>query len=131
VQKSPPVRVLFDHGTPKGLARTVVEHTVQTAQSRGWAMLGNGGLLDRRIRHQQNLKTCRIALVVLTGNTRWSLIRLHTDRVATAVAAAKPGCYTEVEILFERSRVDAGTVWRRKMAAPPPRAGRHPRTSDP
>ena len=62
--------VLFDHGTPKGLARTLVGHTVHTAQSRGWDTLSNGALLnaaeeagfdlllttDRRIRYQQNLQ---------------------------------------------------------------------------
>jgi hypothetical protein len=46
VSKSPPVLVLFDHGTPKGLARTVIGHTVQTAQSRGWNTLSNGELLN-------------------------------------------------------------------------------------
>ena len=78
--------VLFDHGTPKGLARALSEHTVHTAQSRGWDKLSNGALLDaadeagfelllttdRRIRHQQNLRARRIALVVLTAPSgRW------------------------------------------------------------
>jgi hypothetical protein len=30
----PPVLILFDHGTPKGLARALSEHTVHTAQSK-------------------------------------------------------------------------------------------------
>jgi hypothetical protein len=77
------VLILFDHGTPKGLVRALSEHTIHTAQSRGWAALTNGALLDaaegagfqvllttdRRIRHQQNLAARRIALVVLTGST--------------------------------------------------------------
>ena len=82
----PPVLVLFDHGTPKGLAHALSEHTVHTAQSRGWDKLSNGALLDaadeagfelllttdRRIRHQQNLRARRIALVVLTAPSgRW------------------------------------------------------------
>jgi hypothetical protein len=109
------VLVLFDHGTPKGLARALSAHTIQTAQSRGWDTLGNGALLDaaeeagfevllttdRRIRYQQNLQARRIALVVLTGSTRWSRVRQHADRVAAAVASATPGSYTEVEIPFE------------------------------
>jgi hypothetical protein len=33
---------------------------------------------DRRIRYQQNLQVRRIAFVVLTGSTKWSLIRQHT-----------------------------------------------------
>ena len=107
--------VLFDHGTPKGLARALSAHTVQTAQARGWDTLGNGALLtaaeeagfelflttDRRIRYQQNLRVLRIALVVLTGSTKWSRVRQHVDRIAAAVASATPGSYSEVEIPFE------------------------------
>jgi hypothetical protein len=109
------VLVLFDHGTPKGLARALSAHTIHTAQSRGWNTLSNGALLDaaeeagfevllttdRRIRYQQNLQTRRIALVVLTGSTRWSRVRQHGDRIAAAVAAVTPGSYAEVEIPIE------------------------------
>ena len=116
--KSRPLLVLFDHGTPKGLVRTLVGHTVHTAQSRGWDTLSNGELLnaaeeagfdlllttDRRIRYQQNLKTRRIALVVLTGSTKWSLVRQHADRIAAAIATAAPGSYSEVDIPFEPQR---------------------------
>ena len=59
-----------------------------TARRKGF---GNGALLDaaeeagfelllttdRRIRHQQDLRARRIALVVLTGSTKWSLVRRH------------------------------------------------------
>jgi hypothetical protein len=107
--------ILFDHGTPKGLASALPGHTVVTAQSRGWDRLNNGALLnaaeeaaldllrttDRRIRHQQNLAGRKIALVVLTGTTKWSHARLHLERLAAVVNAATPGSYTEVEIPFE------------------------------
>ena len=107
--------ILFDHGTPKGLARALSGHTIHTAQSRGWDALSNGALLDaaeqagfelllttdRRIRYQQNLEVRRIALVVLTGSTRWSRVRQHTDRIAAAVASATTASYAEVEIPFE------------------------------
>ena len=56
---------------------------------------------DRRIRHQQNLRARRIALVVLTGSTKWSVVRKHADRIAAAVASATPGSYAEVEIPLE------------------------------
>jgi hypothetical protein len=109
------VLVLFDHGTPKGLARLLPEHTVHTAQSRGWDTLSNGALLnaaeqagfelllttDRRIRYQQNLQSRRIALLVLTGSTKWSLVRQHAGRIAASVDSATPGSYAEVEIPFE------------------------------
>ena len=107
--------VLFDHGTPKGLVRALSGHTVHTAQSKGWDTLNNGALLnaaedagfelllttDRRIRHQQSLRARRISLVVLTGSTKWSLVRQHADRIAAAVASATPGSYVEIEIPFE------------------------------
>ncbi len=106
--------ILFDHGTPKGLARALPGHTIITAQARGWDKLNNGALLnaaeeaavdlllttDRRIRYQQNLAARRIALVVLTGTTKWSRVRLHLARVAAVVNAATPGSYTEVDIPF-------------------------------
>jgi hypothetical protein len=56
---------------------------------------------DRRIRYQQNLAGRRIALVVLTGTTKWARVRLHLERVAAVVDAATPGRYTEVEIPFK------------------------------
>ena len=107
--------VLFDHGTPKGLIRALPGHTVHTAQSKGWGTLSNGALLDaaeeagfevllttdRRIRYQQNLRVRRIALVVLTGSTKWSRVRQHSGSIATAVASAKLGSYSEIEIPFE------------------------------
>jgi len=109
------VLILFDHGTPNGLARALSGHTVQTAQARGWDTLSNGALLaaaeeagfelflttDRRIRYQQNLRVLRIALVVLTGSTKWSFVRQNVDRIAAAVASATPGSYAEVEIPLE------------------------------
>jgi hypothetical protein len=41
------VLVLFDHGTPKGLALVLSEHTVYTAQSKGWDRLDNGRAAER------------------------------------------------------------------------------------
>jgi hypothetical protein len=58
---------------------------------------------DRRIRYQQNLWVRAIAVVVLTGSTKWSLVRQHTDRIAEAVAAAVPGTYSEIQIPFEKN----------------------------
>jgi hypothetical protein len=112
------VLVLFDHGTPKGLIRSLAGHTVYTAQAKGWDELSNGALLnaaeeakfdvllttDRRIRYQQNLQARRIALVVLTGTTKWSRVRLYGDRIAAAVSSATVGSYAEVEIPFELKR---------------------------
>jgi len=106
--------ILFDHGTPRGLARMLANHTIITAKARGWDKLNNGDILkaaeaaavdlllttDQGIRYQQNLVGRKIAIVVVTGTTKWSRVRLHYERIATAVNAATPGSYTEVEIPF-------------------------------
>lgn len=95
--------IFFDHGTPKGLARALPGHTVDTAQARGWDTLSNGALLnaaeeagfdlllttDQRIRYQQNLSARHIALVVLTGSTKWSRASQHTARPEIAPAPAQ------------------------------------------
>jgi hypothetical protein len=104
--------VLFDNGTPRTLARYLIDHhTVTEARARGWDELGNGELLtvaeaagfevlvttDRNIRYQQNLTNRKIAVVVL-GKGRWSVIKARVAQVVAAVNAASPGSYTEVEI---------------------------------
>ena len=108
------MRILFDHGTPRGIARALADHTVLTAYAQGWDRLNNGALLraaedaavdvvlttDQRIRYQQNLAGRQIAIVVLTGTTKWTRVRVHLDRIAVAVNAATPGSYTEVAIPF-------------------------------
>jgi hypothetical protein len=107
--------ILFDHGTPKRLAAALSGHTVVSAQSRGWDRVTNGVLLDvseqagfdlllstdQGIRYQQNLAGRKIAIVVLTGATKWSRVRLHLSVIAAVVNAATPGSYTEVKIPFE------------------------------
>jgi hypothetical protein len=113
------VLILFDHGTPKGLIRALSGHAIHTGQSRGWDTLSNGALLnaaeeagfelllttDRRIRSQQNLIMRRIALVVLSGSTKWSRVRQHTDRIAAIVAAATPAVTQRSRFPSSRSPV--------------------------
>ena len=105
------MRVLFDNGTPRGVAAALAAHVVEEARSRGWDTLKNGELLDaaeaagfdafvttdRNICHQQNLAGRKIAVVVL-GKGRWRLIKNRLPEIAIAVAAAQPGSFVEVEI---------------------------------
>jgi hypothetical protein len=106
--------VLFDHVTPRGIARFLPGHTVTKAKDRGWDRLTNGDLLaeaegagfdvlltaDKNMRYQQNLTGRRIALVVLS-TPQWPRVRLHLDIIAAAVDAATPGSYAEVDIPYE------------------------------
>lgn len=40
------MRVLFDNGTPRGVAAALSDHTVEEVRARGWDTLKNGELLD-------------------------------------------------------------------------------------
>ena len=104
--------VLFDHGTPKGLARSLPEHTVHTAQSKGWNKLSNGALLDAAEEAGFELLLTADRRIPPAkpespphrprrADAKWSLVRRHADRIATAVASATAGSYVEVEIPFE------------------------------
>lgn len=103
--------VLFDHGTPRGIGRSLHPHTIKEAKAQGWDTLTNGELLrvaeeagfdlllttDKNLRFQQNLQGRKLAIVVLS-NSRWRRVRRALDSIATAVNAAEPGSYTVVDI---------------------------------
>jgi len=108
--------VLFDNGTPRTLARYLIDHhTVTEARARGWERLENGELLtiaeaagfevivttDRNLRYQQKLASRKIGIVVL-GKGRWTIIKSHVAEVVAAVNAATPSSYSEVEIPDEK-----------------------------
>jgi predicted nuclease of predicted toxin-antitoxin system len=107
--------VLFDNGTPRTLARFLIDrHMVTEARARGWQELENGDLLneaeaagfevlvttDKNLRYQQNLVGRKIAIVVL-GQGQWSLIKHQVAQVVAAVNAATPGSIAEVDIPYE------------------------------
>jgi len=109
----PPMFILFDHGTPRSIARWPPGHTVVEAIARGWDRLANGALLkaaeeagfdillstDKNIQYQQNLKGRRIAVIL--GNSQRPAVHRYIDRVVAAVNAATPGSFTEVDIPYE------------------------------
>ena len=102
------MKILFDHGAPAPLRRQLASHEISTAYEMGWARLSNGDLLaaaeksfdafittDQNLRHQQNLAGRRLAILVLP-TTSWPEIRKHTNQVADAVTALKPGDFIEL-----------------------------------
>jgi hypothetical protein len=107
------MRVLFDNGTPKPIARSLTGHEITYARKVGWHEFENGKLIriaeeagydvllstDKNIRYQQSLAGRRISLVIL-GNSQWPRVRLHLVRIAAAVNEATPGSYAEVEIPY-------------------------------
>ena len=103
--------ILFDHVTPRGIARFLADHTVTKAKERGWDTLANGDLLaeaeragfdvlitaDKNMRFQRNLTGRRIAIVVLS-TPQWPVVRLQIDKIAATVNAATPGSYAEIAL---------------------------------
>ncbi len=55
---------------------------------------------DGGIRYQQNLKGRKIAIVVLTGCTKWFRVRQFRFEIVGTIEAATTGSYTEVPISF-------------------------------
>jgi hypothetical protein len=108
------MRILFDQGVPRGLTASLRDHEVTEARKVKWEGISNGELLkltegagfdllvttDKNMRYEQNLANRKISIVVL-GNSPWRLVRRHLVEVVTAVNAARPGSYVEVDIPFE------------------------------
>jgi hypothetical protein len=105
------MRILFDNGTPRGVASALPGRAVEEARLHGWDTLRNGELLDateaagfdvflttdRNIRDQQSLTGRKIAFAILSKG-RWRLIKNRLPEIAAAVAAAPPGSLAEVQI---------------------------------
>ncbi len=104
--------ILFDVNVPRPLAKRLTRHTVVFADLRGWRLLTNGDLLavaeaaafdvlltaDTNLRYQQNLRSRRIAVVVLSTNA-WSVIRDNAAPIEVALDRATPGSYEEVALV--------------------------------
>jgi hypothetical protein len=105
--------VLFDQSTPAPLRLHLSAHTVTEARERGWDRLANADLLNAAEAagfevfpdsgQKPSLPTKpggrQIAIVVI-GNAQWRVLRYYVERVVSAVDAATPGSYTEVDIPF-------------------------------
>ena len=105
------MRIFFDQGTPVPLRQSLTHHEVATAFERDWSRLENGQLLDAAEKHgfevivttdsnlqyQQNLKSRRIAIIVLSTPS-WIRIQHSVAEVVSAIDAVSEGSYTEIEI---------------------------------
>jgi len=102
---------LFDQGTPVPLRKFLPGHEVKTAAQQRWSTLLNGELLraaeqagfdvllttDTHLQFQQNLQIYKLAAVVLNRN-RWQLIQAVIPQILAAIAEAKPGSLTVVDV---------------------------------
>ena len=105
------MRILFDHGTPRGIARWLEGHSVREAKAQGWDTLTNGELLkaaedagfdlllttDQSLPHQQNMVGRKIAVVVL-NKASWRLIKPAIPQIVASIQAAQPGGATVVAV---------------------------------
>ena len=104
------MKILFDQGTPAPLRKHLQGHEVATAHDVGWAELRNGELLaaaesrfevlittDQSLRHQQDLRDRKLAIVVLM-TTSWPRIRRHVARVVAALESIRASEVMEVVI---------------------------------
>ena len=105
------MRILFDNNTPKPLRRYLTEHTVDTANEKGWAELRNGNLLDsaeregyeivitadQSMRYQQNIARRQVGVVVLLSN-RWPEVQMRIEEIHAALEGIQPGEFRELPI---------------------------------
>jgi PIN like domain len=105
------MRILLDECVPRRLRHELPGHDVHTVHEMGWSGKKNGELLqlmagqafevlltvDQSIRHQQNLQSAGIALVVLVApsNRLADLVPLMPS-VQVVLNSAKPGDVIEV-----------------------------------
>ena len=104
------MRILLDESVPVQVREALHDHSVSTAVEMGWRGIGNGELLDRaeaegfelvvaadkNLRHQQNLRKRRIAILELWTNHRPTLER-HFARIRERVHSASSGQYVVLE----------------------------------
>ena len=107
------MRVLLDECVPKAFGRSLIGHSVRTVPQVGWAGKKNGELLglmsaagfqvfltvDQGVRHQQNLRSAGVAVVVMVAgsNDIVDLLPLVPGVLATLVTV-QPGDAIEVTI---------------------------------
>ena len=103
------MRILFDVNIPEPLRSYFAEHSVDTANEKGWARVRNGNLLDnaekdgyevlitadQNMRYQQNMASRQLAVIVLLSN-RWPRVQLRIEDIRAALEGMDPGEVREV-----------------------------------
>jgi predicted nuclease of predicted toxin-antitoxin system len=104
------MKILFDQGTPAPLRHALAGQSVSTEYEKGWSNLENGDLLaeaeksfdliittDKNLAYQQNLKSRKIAILILP-TTNWPRIQRHVHLVFAAVESISPAAFVELQI---------------------------------
>jgi hypothetical protein len=104
------MKILFDQGTPAPLRAHLKGHEIDTAYELGWAGLRNSELLaatekngyqllvttDQNLKHQQNLRGKKLAVLVLLS-TSWLRLIKHVEEIALLLEDMQPGTYAEFD----------------------------------
>jgi hypothetical protein len=105
------VKLLLDHCLPRRLKQSFADHDVATAAEMGWETLRNGKLLtaaasagfeamvtiDKNLKHQQNLSTLPLAVVVILAPTnRFGDIVRFVPEVESALQSLQARTLVEV-----------------------------------
>lgn len=105
------MKILFDESVPKQLRRLLALDDVTLVEEMDWKGVKNGRLLqlaeaggfdvfvtaDQNLKHQQNLKGRRMAIVVLPYNRRkW--MSLLVPLLTQVLHEVRPGDYIEVPL---------------------------------
>lgn len=105
------MKVLLDHCMPRRFAHLLPRHEVTTAFDHGWDRLRNGVLLaasanagydvvvtvDRRMKHEQNLETLPIAVIVIcAGSNDFEVLTRMAPTVCAALERVRPRELIEV-----------------------------------
>lgn len=104
------MKVLLDEDLPHNLRLHLPGHEVSTVAYLGWDGMKNGDLLraaeaagfevlvtgDKNIVYQQNMKTRRIGLVVVSAQD-WPAISKRFVEIGSAVDRAIPGSFQTVD----------------------------------
>lgn len=75
-----------------GLDRASNGELIRTAEQRGFDVLVTS---DKNVKHQQNLRSLRIAILVLPSG-RWPQVEHRLDDIIEDIDGARPGSYIEV-----------------------------------
>src|SRR4051812_9875053 len=106
------MRILLDECVPRPLRNELPGHDVRTVRQMGWSGIQNGDLLrlaeeafnvfltvDRNLEYQQNLRSTKIALIVLVAKSNsYEDLRPLIPSVVQTLLDIKPGDLVRVEL---------------------------------
>jgi hypothetical protein len=109
------MKILLDNNIPNQLRRHFFPNLVFAARSLGWDRIPDGDLIragesnqfdvlvtaDKKLFHQQNDATPKIALVVIGGTKKRAVLKV-ADSIVAAVNSSTPGSFAYIALDTEQ-----------------------------